>query len=59
MSLTNLEKKINSELTTKINSSGIGRITFAAQGIKRTWSMKRFLQSPRYLTNWEEMPIVK
>ena len=43
----------------KINSSGIGKITFAAQGIKKTWSMKRFLQSPRYLTNWEEMPIVK
>jgi DNA polymerase V len=43
----------------KINSSGIGKITFAAQGIKKTWSMKRFLQSPRYLTSWEEMPIVK
>jgi len=43
----------------RINSSGIGKITFAAQGIKKTWSMKRFLQSPRYLTSWEEMPIVK
>ena len=43
----------------KINSSGIGKITFAAQGIKKTWSMKRFLQSPRYLTNWQEMPTVK
>ena len=38
---------------------GSSTIHTAAEGIKKTWSMKRFLQSPRYLTNWEEMPIVK
>ena len=43
----------------KINSSGIGKITFASQGIKKSWSMKRLLKSPRYLTSWEEMPVVK
>ena len=43
----------------KINSSGIGKVTFASQGIKKSWSMRRLLKSPRYLTSWEEMPIVK
>ena len=43
----------------KINSSGIGKITFASQGIKKSWAMKRLLKSPRYLTSWEEMPVVK
>ncbi|MDG2019799.1 MAG: translesion error-prone DNA polymerase V subunit UmuC [SAR86 cluster bacterium] len=43
----------------KINSSGIGKVNFASQGIKKSWSMKRLLKSPRYLTSWEEMPIVK
>ena len=43
----------------KINSSGIGKITFASQGVKKSWSMKRLLKSPRYLTSWEEMPVVK
>ena len=58
-----IDKRINSkELMTnidKINTSGVGRITFASQGIKRTWSMRRLLKSPRYLTNWEEIPVVK
>ena len=43
----------------KINTSGVGRITFASQGIKKTWSMRRLLKSPRYLTNWKEIPVVK
>jgi DNA polymerase V len=42
-----------------INRSGIGRITFAAQGIEKSWSMKRDFQSPRYSTNWEELLVVK
>ena len=29
------------------------------QGIKKTWSMRRLLKSPRYLTNWKEIPVVK
>ena len=56
-------KRINSKelmmTIDKINTSGVGRVTFASQGIKKTWSMRRLLKSPRYLTNWEEMPVVK
>ena len=58
-----VDKRINSEelmkTIDKINTSGIGRVTFASQGIKKSWSMRRLLKSPRYLTNWEEMPVVK
>ena len=58
-----IDKRINSEelMTTidKRNTSGIGKVTFASQGIKKSWSMRRLLKSPRYLTNWEEMPVVK
>ena len=43
----------------KINSSGVGKVTFASQGIKKPWSMRRLLKSPRYLTSWEEIPIVR
>ena len=57
------DKRINSEelmmTIDKINTSGVGRVIFASQGIKKTWSMRRLLKSPRYLTNWEEMPVVK
>ena len=57
------KRRINSkELMTTIdmiNNSGIGRVAFASQGIKKTWSMRRQLRSPRYLTNWEEIPIVQ
>ena len=56
------DKRINSkELMTTIdtiNSSGIGKVTFASHGIKKSWSMRRLLKSPRYLTSWEEMPTV-
>ena len=58
-----IDQRVNSKklMTTvdKINNSGIGKVTFASQGIKKTWSMRRQLKSPRYLTNWEEIPVVK
>jgi DNA polymerase V len=57
------DKRIDSKelMTTidKINSSGVGKVTFASQGIRKSWSMRRLLKSPRYLTNWEEIPVVK
>ena len=57
------EERINSKELMRtidtINSSGVGKITFASQGITKSWSMRRLLKSPRYLTNWEEMPIVR
>jgi DNA polymerase V len=30
----------------------------AAQGVNRSWSMKRESRTPRYTTNWEELPVV-
>ena len=58
-----IDRRINSKelMTTidKVNASGIGKITFASQGIKKSWSMRRLLKSPRYLTNWEEIPVVR
>ena len=57
------EERVNSKelmkTIDKINSSGVGKITFASQGITKSWSMRRLLKSPRYLTSWEEMPIVR
>ena len=48
------EERINSkelmQTIDKINSSGVGKITFASQGITKSWSMRRLLKSPRYLT---------
>jgi len=43
----------------KINQTGIGKVTFAAQGLEKSWSMKRSLQSPRYSTNWNELLVVR
>ena len=43
----------------RINASRDSRITFAAQGIKKPWSMQRRLQSPRYTTNWNDLLIVR
>ena len=43
----------------KINAIGSNRITFAAQGIIKPWSMQRHLQSPRYTTKWDDLLVVK
>ena len=43
----------------KINANGKNKITFAAQGIRKPWSMQRHFQSPKYTTNWDELLIVK
>ena len=43
----------------KINATGSNRITFAAQGIIKPWSMQRHLQSPRYTTKWDDLLVVK
>jgi DNA polymerase V len=41
-----------------INRKSGGKVIFAAQGIKKPWAMKRNLHSPRYTTNWSDLPIV-
>ena len=44
----------------KINKSwGKSTIKYASSGIKRPWSMKRSKLSPRYTTNWDELPVAK
>ena len=42
-------------LIDKVNTTNLGPITFLAQGIKKEWSMKREMQSPRYTTNWNDL----
>lgn len=43
----------------KINRSGRGKLWFAGQGIDKDWSMRRELLSPSYLTNINEIPLVR
>ena len=40
----------------RINKTSNGPVTFLSQGIKKEWSMKRELQSPKYTTNWNQLP---
>ena len=37
---------------------GSGTVFLAAQGTKKDWMMKNQHRSPRYTTNWNELPIV-
>lgn len=36
---------------------GRDNISFASSGIKKSWSMRRELLSPRFTTNWDELPV--
>lgn len=38
---------------------GRGTMQFAAAGIEKPWSMRRAHVSPRFTTNWDEIPVVK
>ena len=40
-------------------SMGRDTVRYAGSGIKRDWEMKRELLSPRYTTNWKDLPKVK
>ena len=47
------------EALESINSRhGTGTAFLAAQGIDRTWDMKRNRRTPRYTTNWNEIPTI-
>lgn len=37
---------------------GSNTISFASQGIKKEWQMRRARRSPRYTTNWSELPVI-
>jgi DNA polymerase V len=45
-------------LLDQVNKSSLGQISFLAQGIKKEWSMKRQLQSPRYTTSLKDVLVV-
>ncbi|WP_294507446.1 Y-family DNA polymerase [uncultured Victivallis sp.] len=38
---------------------GRGSVFHLAEGVKKTWKMKREMLSPSYTTNWEQLPVVK
>ena len=42
----------------RINHSGLGRLFFASEGIRKDWAMKRAHLSPRYTTSWKDLPKV-
>lgn len=39
-----------------INTTGMGKVWFAGQGIDKGWKMKREMLSPSYTTRWGELP---
>lgn len=41
-----------------INTTGLGKVWFAGQGIDKGWKMKREMLSPAYTTRWNDLPIV-
>ena len=43
----------------KINDTSEVKVTFAAQGIKKPWSMQRYFQSPKYTTIWNDLLVVR
>jgi DNA polymerase V len=40
----------------RINTTGLGKVWFAGQGIDKGWKMKREMLSPAYTTRWEDLP---
>ncbi|RAP70314.1 DUF4113 domain-containing protein [Candidatus Erwinia dacicola] len=42
-----------------INTTGMGKVRFAGQGIDKGWKMKRDILSPAYTTKWNEIPTAK
>jgi DNA polymerase V len=43
----------------RINTTGMGKVWFAGQGIDKGWKMKRDMLSPAYTTRWSELPNAK
>ncbi len=40
----------------RINTTGLGKVWFAGQGIDKGWKMKREMLSPAYTTCWKDLP---
>jgi DNA polymerase V len=47
------------ETIDKINHSGKGSVFFARQGMNNDWRMQRVSLSPRYTTQWQDIPTVR
>lgn len=41
----------------RINTTGMGKVWFAGQGIDKGWRMKRDMLSPAYTTRWSDLPL--
>lgn len=41
----------------RINTTGMGKVWFAGQGIDKGWKMKRNMLSPAYTTRWGDLPV--
>ena len=39
----------------EINQSGLGKISFAAEGLKKGWTMRQDFLSPAYTTRWKDI----
>ena len=56
---TQARSKLMKTIDVMNNSKGQDTICFAAQGIDRPWTRKCEHRTPRYITNWDELVIVK
>jgi DNA polymerase V len=43
----------------RINLKGFGKVSFASQGTKKPWAMRREKLSPAYTTRWSDLPVVR
>jgi len=55
---TERKKKLLKVIDQVNATTGSGTLKYAAQGCTQPWKMKRELRSPRYTTNWGELPTV-
>ncbi len=55
-----LQKKKVMDCVDQINQKfGTDKIFFAGSGVEKKWRMRREILSPRFTTNWAELPIVR
>lgn len=60
--LDEYQPQANSEALMRVidglNQSGKASLFFAGQGIQKSWSMKRDMLSPAYITRVSDLPVV-
>ena len=55
---TSIQKTRNPDLMKvldHINQSGLGKVSFAAEGLQKGWTMRQELLSPAYTTRWTDL----